>query len=301
MKKGSIEEALECFSLILKKRYNDNIAESGIKCSKYWLVRLSKYTLMKEGYDKGRYLFDEWKKFESFYKSLKNVNLKVINSLSFFIFNSALEQLNKDNRINRLMDTELSFMIALAYKKIGDYKSALTQFEEVMTADINNSNIICQLADTYLLVDKVDRAKLLFREAFFIEPVGIDISLIDSNIIHNLISKIIEKKIEKEEINYWIPVYARIYGVFNVFREIIPVEFGKINQEIFFLESAVKDEISYNNTMTARLINCYLWLYDYFRLQKRDDEKRQEIEKKIKNLSEDIFILLKNNEEQERK
>ena len=84
---GKFNEALDSFYVILKSNYSNSTAESGIKCSKYWIPRIHKINQINENYEKGKALFNEWKKFENFTKSIKNIQKKVKTNILFFIFN----------------------------------------------------------------------------------------------------------------------------------------------------------------------------------------------------------------------
>ncbi len=289
LKSGELEEAEELFNRILKIDYKSDIADTGIKCCRYWASRIAKFLSMKENFESSKYLFDEWKKFESFYKSFSNFNGKVVHNIMYYIYHRALDVFNKDLRSNIILDAQFSFMIARAYKEIGDYKNALVKFEETLKVDQKNSNVLAQIADVYSLIDDDAKAKLIFREAFFVEPEAIDIDLLDSNLINALITRLKTEKVAEDELKYWIPVYGRVFNIFNVYREILPVEFGKLSQEIFFLEGKIGDFRENKNIVTARLLNCYFWLYDYYKNKNSGLEYMSDLELKIKKVSEKIY------------
>ena len=114
-----------------------------------------------------KHLFNEWKKFESFTKSIKNIQKKIITNIMFFIFNKALDAFKKDLRKNRLPDFETIFIIALSYKKIGDFNNAIKYFEESLILQNDNSNIIAQLADCYALIDQEVESTLIFFISYY--------------------------------------------------------------------------------------------------------------------------------------
>ncbi len=288
---GKFEEALDSFYFILKSNYLNSTAESAVKCCKYWLARMNKINHINESYEKGKSLFNEWKKFENFTKSIKNIQNKVITNIMFFIFNTALDAFKKDLRKDRLPDFETIFIIALSYKKIGDFKNAIKYFEESIKIQNDSSNIIAQLADCYALIDQEKKAKLLFREAFFLDPSSIELDLLDSNIITYIITKMIESNILKKELVYWLPIYGRILNIFNIFRELIPSEIIKINKEISYIENNYNNQIEKDNCLKTKLLNCYFWIYD----NNKNKNDLVLIENKIKNISEEIYITFKNN------
>ncbi|HOJ64108.1 MAG TPA: hypothetical protein PLE45_06775 [Spirochaetota bacterium] len=296
LKNGTLIEAQNSFEELLKSHFNNDIAESGLKACKYWQTRINKLDSIKENIAKGKFLLNEWKKFENFIEGTR-FNKKVLASIIYFVHKKALDFLKKDLAENRIIDAELIYLTGIANKKIGDYKNAIVCFEKAINIDINNANIIAQLADSYALIDEDEKAKLLFREAFFIEPDIIDIDSLDSNIIHTIISKLYEFHISEKDIKSWIPIYGRVLGLFNVYRELMPVEYGRLKQEIFYLEKEINVESDYMNSKRARLINCYLWLYDYFLIKGNSEKELLQIEDNIKSLSQDIYNLLKNKQE----
>lgn len=295
LKNGSLTEAQGFFESLLRSHFNNEIAESGLRVCKYWQARLNKVSLIKESIGKGKFLLNEWKKFEKFIEGIR-FNKKVLESIMYFIHKKSLDFLKKDLIENRIIDAELIYLTAIANKRIGDYRNAIIQFERTMGIN-NNANVLAQLADSYALIDEEEKAKLLFREAFFVEPDIIEIESLDSNIIHTIISKLYEFNIPENEIKHWIPIYGRVLNIFNVFRELMPVEYGRLKQEIFYLEKEIENESHYINSKRARLINCYLWLYDYFLIKGNSQREILEIENIIKNLSYDIYNLLKNKQE----
>jgi hypothetical protein len=148
------------------------------------------------------------------------------------------------------------------------------------------------LADCYALIDEQKKAKVLFREAFFMDPFSIDINLLESEIIQSLINIIEERKINKNELNFWIPVYGRVFGFFNIYRELLPVELGKLRQEIFNLKKDFQEKK--DGMIKAKLLNCLLLLFDDVNFRDTNKNKLADIELEIKEISEEIFGLLKN-------
>jgi tetratricopeptide (TPR) repeat protein len=294
LKSGKFDEALDSFGRVLKSNYSNNIAESGIKYAKYWTSRIAKNNSINDPFKKGKSLFDEWFKFEIFAGSIKNTNAKVLSCLMYYIFNAALHEFTKSKAENKIFDLDTAYHIGLCHKKIGNYNDAIKHFEESLGFESDNSNVMCQLADCFALIDEKKKAKILFREAFFIDPSSVDLYLLDSNIINYLVTEIKEYKVPEDEIKYWIPVYGRILGIFTVFRELLPIEAAKLKREIISLESNFKLNIENDVALKAKLLNLYLWLYDFIRIHKKDKTELNEIEYKIKYTSEHIYGIFKN-------
>ena len=138
LKNGNFTEALDNFNELLKNHYSDTIVDSGIKCCKYWIPRISKFEFMKDDCQKGKTIIGEWKKFEIFISSLKSMQEKVVSNAMFHIFNLALQSFKKDLLENRLIDLETTYLIAVSYKKIGDYRNSIVYFQEILKNDPHN-------------------------------------------------------------------------------------------------------------------------------------------------------------------
>jgi tetratricopeptide (TPR) repeat protein len=295
LREGDFKGAQESFTLLLQQNHANSIAESGIKCCKYWIPRIQKIETTPGGFQKGTLLIDEWKKFESFQKSVKSISAKVVSSIMFFIFNHALETLIQDMNRTTMVDSQTLSLIAFSYKKIGDFKNAVQYFSEALQSESHNSYIMAQLADCFALIDDERKAKILFREAFHIDPSSIELELLDSNIINSIIIKMREHGVKQKDLKYWLPVYGRVFNVFSIMRELIPVELARLKQEIFQLEKDLQSGANrHESWLQAQLLNCYLLLYDYGQ-HSNNTEMVISITGKIHVVSDEIYQILINN------
>ena len=137
-------------------------------------------------------------------------------------------------------------------------------------------------------------AKVLFREAFYIDAQKIDIDFLESELITRLISRIEENDYKEEVLKEWIPVYGVLYGVLSIKRELRAFEVGKLKQAVFSLENELKESGSNQDILIPRLINHYFWLVDYY-VNSNDDERARtsinEILLKIKLLNPKIHEM----------
>jgi tetratricopeptide (TPR) repeat protein len=179
--------------------------------------------------------------------------------------------------------------IALCYKKLGQYETALGYLKEVNTATPGLSPILAEMADCYALCGEERTAKMLFREAFFIDAAKIDLSFLDSEMIRSLIDLVASKGFYGRLLPEWVPVYGTLYGVFTVHRQLLALEAGKLKQAIFALEMAMKEGDSDHELLLPRLINHCFWLINHLRVQQEDRKKIEEVLMKIHLLDEDIY------------
>jgi hypothetical protein len=129
---------------------------------------------------------------------------------------------------------------------------------------------------------------VLFREAFFIAPLKIESSFLDSEMIRRLIESVAAKKFTGGVLLEWIPVYGVLYGVFTVKRELRPQEAGKLRQAIYSLETELKETGCDRAIIVPKLINHYFWFIDHLIARQEERSKIEETLLKIKLLDADV-------------
>jgi hypothetical protein len=87
----------------------------------------------------------------------------------------------------------------------------------------------------------------------------------------------------------WIPVYAAIWGVFSVKRELKQMEVGRLRQSIFSLEAEYKTNPARREYLRPRLLNRYFWLIDHYENSREDSSLIDETLLKIKYIDPDIY------------
>jgi hypothetical protein len=156
--------------------------------------------------------------------------------------------------------------------------------------------ILAELADCYSLVNETRAAKVFFREAFFLDCRGVELAYLESPLIQRLVAKLRER-FSEPEIRDWIPVYGTIYGLFNVKRELRPLELGKLKQAIYQLEKDVEQAAPRAGQQgglratapVPRLINHYFWLIDHYLASGEERPKIEEVLERIKALDPVVF------------
>ena len=190
-------------------------------------------------------------------------------------------------------DTEILFRLGKCYKGLGNYGKALEFFERASHQKVDDPDILSELADCYAFVNELRAAKVFFREAFFINPQKIDLIALESLLIRRLIERVSRLGFSSPQLEEWVPVYGVLYGVFNVKRELKPLEYGKLKQEIYQLESERKEKPQ-DTIIIPKLINKYFWLIDHYISNKDPRENVDEVLRKIKSLNDSVFELYTN-------
>jgi len=267
----------------------DRMELSGLlRMLKFWKERWNRMADFSGLYEKGDYLLKQWDQFNSWFSAEdREIQEKGILSLKYMVHSEALscyEQLHLDDK----NDLELLLGIGRCNKVLGNYEKAVSSLEKGVKISRDNPLILAELADTYALVDEIQGAKIFFREAFFMDPDRIDLTRLESGLIIKLIEKVSQSGIDAENIKEWLPVYGVIYGVFNVKRELRPIEYGKLKQSIFSLQNEIRQNNG-NGKLVPRLINRYFWLIDHYISIKEDRKTIDEVLMNIKLLNPSIY------------
>jgi tetratricopeptide (TPR) repeat protein len=199
-------------------------------------------------------------------------------------YKSALENSGKP-------EAQTSLLIGRGYKSLGDYEEALRQLERAHQINKEDSEILGEMADCYDMIGNTRIAKLFFREAFYINPQGIALEFIESKIVKKIIEKLEEKELNQDLLKEWIPVYGVLYGVFNVKRELRPLEIGGLKQSIYALKNELQETKAEMSILLPRLINRYFWLIDHYLMIKEDRSRIEEVLLNIRVLDSGIYEM----------
>lgn len=208
------------------------------------------------------------------------------------IFSLALDFFSKvQDENNSKLRANLCRKKGLCYKELGSYEIAL---QLLMKANSNLPGmpyIMAEMADCYALCGETRYAKLLFKEAFFLDPQKIDLSYLESPLILELKEKVMEKGFSGQVLLEWMAVWGVLYKTFNVKRKLRSQEVFQLQQDIFAKESELKEPANNRDLIVPRLINLYFWLIDYYLLSKEKLTKINEVLLKIKLLDSAIYSI----------
>lgn len=275
----------------------ENDLESGeifftARCCKFWGEVTSRLVSMDTPYERGETLLSEWKNFMSFTSKEKTPYRPAINTVQRGVFSLALKNYSKlfEER-DKSMRTNAYWKAGVCYKKLGQFDTAQSCLVEANSIQGDKAPMIAELADCYCLCGDDRPGKLLFREAFFLDPLRIELDFLDSELIRCLVEKTAEKGYAGQLLQSWIPVYGVLWGIFNIKRELRSQEVIKLRQDIYSLENELKEPGTEHAILMPRLINLYFWLIDYYGLTNDNSKKINEVLLKIKLLDSAIYDL----------
>ncbi len=291
VKSGDILQANDILNQLLIDALDNERIQFAVNCFSFWVNIIRQLPFIEEPYARGETLLSEWISFTSYIDKQKYTpDDFVLYNFRCGIFKLALDiyyqLINVSDNNQR---AEINRKIGLCYKKLGEYETAKNYLVEANKLRQGVSAVIAELADCYALCGEDRNAKVLFREAFYIDAQKINLCFLDSELIQCLIRKIEDKGYIGEELQEWIPVYGNIFGVFTVKRMLRPQEVSKLNQEIYTLENELKDPSCNCKLLEPRLCNLYFWLIDYYTMNTEDNSKIGNILKRIKILDPVIY------------
>jgi tetratricopeptide (TPR) repeat protein len=299
---------------------------NALKCANFWLEIEQRAAAIEGDYERGEFYQSQWRVFSGFVSRMENVSERCLFSLKYHVFGKALEHFSALAGDPDNPDTEILLRIGRCHKIRGNYEGAINFLEEASRLRRDDAVILAELADCYSLVNETRAAKVFFREAFFLDSRGVELAYLESPLILRLVAKLRER-FSEPEIRDWIPVYGTIYGLFNVKRELRPLELGKLKQAIFQLEKDVEaaqaapgapargpshapgggpgpgrqadlraaesgvqpGQAGLRAAPVARLINHYFWLIDHYLASGEERQKIDEVLERIKAVDPVVF------------
>ncbi|AEE17153.1 hypothetical protein [Treponema brennaborense] len=261
-----------------------------VRCVNYWTDRIADLATMDTPFERGESLILHWKQFITIVGKDSPAYERSMYAVRKGIFSLALENYQAlCNEHNPSQKAEIFRKTGLCYKKLGEYETALSYLGEANTLVSGSPLVLAEMADCYALCGQDRNAKVLFREAFFIDAQKIDIQFLDSELINCLIESVSQKGFSGAVMQEWIPVYGVLYGVFNIKRELRAQEVGRLKQAIYALENELKDASSEPDIVIPRLINHYFWLIDHYVTVNAERAGINETLLKIKLLDIDVY------------
>lgn len=289
--KGDYAGALELAGQAHEADFEDPEVLSCLKCGVFWRERQVKAEGITGLLERGDFLIREYQGFLArFVPRLDPGFDEGLFHIRQGVFNLSLgAYLQKTGEDGGRPDPEILLRMGKAYKGLGDYQKALEILEEALSQSRDNPETMAELADCFEMTGENRRAKVLFREAFYLNPLRIDLDSLQSEMIRKVVENLRPKAYSRDQLREWIPVYAELYGLFNVKRELRPVELGQLKQGIYSLRNELADKKSDRDLLVPRLINRYFWLIDHYVCVKEDRSRIEEVLLNIKVLDSSIY------------
>ncbi len=291
LKTGELEQANRELGGILQQNLENSDVIYALTGVNFWTDKLKKAMNATTAFERGEYLVSQWKPFTQYMEKQGPEREPLLYAIKHCAFSLALgfyQTLYREDGTSR--DPEIYRKTGLCYKELGDYERALQLLEQAKDGDGDSPCILAELADCYALCGETRLSKVLFREAFFLGAGKIELHFLESEIVRRLVAQVHALGYGGAELAEWIPVYGVLYSVLNVKRELRALEFGKLKQSIFALETELRDApADARAILVPRLINHYFWLIDHYVNVNDDSARINEVLLKIKLLDTDVY------------
>lgn len=292
---GDFVLAEEMAGSALELDFEDVEIQAAMKTSIYWKERKVKAEELGDPVSRADFLIKEFHGFKSrffprlgssFEEGLFNLKSWLFGyCLNFYV--SLLDSSEPDN-------TELLLKAGRCQKNLGEFEKAIQFFEKSLAVFRDDAAVLAELADCYDQLSETKMAKVLFREAFFIDPQKVDPAGLQSAMIGKIVESLAERQFSEPVLREWIPVYGNIQGLFNVKREMRPLEVGQLKQSIFSLKNELQEKRTNSDLLVPRLLNRYLWLIDYLVASKEDRARIDEVLLNVKLLDPGVHSMIIN-------
>ncbi len=245
----------------LRYNYEDRVITTLLKYVTFWRERF--VDLEKKGeLQRADWLLAQWIRFEKFAHRIGPVEEQLLGAVRRGIFGDLKQWLMQQSPHEGPDQGYLYTRIARCCKGLGEYEEALNYLRSASRQVDNRAATLAELGDCYALVQEMPRAKLLLREAFFISAKDVDLQVLESEMMQRLVDRLRANKIPDTLLREWLPVYAIIWGVFDLKRELRYNEYVALTQRVYVLEREFSD--TQEEKLGAQLINCYMHLVDYY-------------------------------------
>ena len=272
LKSGDENSALGFLKEALRVDFEHKEVLYALKCLNWWLEKLRRLDDFYGPFERGEYILSQWEPYNAFLAIIGNAYDSCQYALKCFVFTRALNhylELLSDG--TNQQDPALLLQIGRCYKGAGEWEEALRYVKQASGLKREDSAILSELADINALLGEIRIAKMLFREAFYLDPQGVDLAGLESELILHLKNKVKDLGYSGNELAEWIPVWGCVWRIFSVKRELKPVELGRLKQSILSLENEYRSKNSKASTdlsgdklrVKPRLLNRYFWLIDY--------------------------------------
>ena len=273
--------------------YENEEIKHALKCVHWWLEQTRRIEELKNPYEKGAFLITLLKQYYVFLEQLNQDDFEQCQyTVRYFVYSKALFFFTNllSNPANQ-HDPGLLAFTGRCYKGLGNYDEALNYLEQAVSINKEDAEILAELADVSALLSQVKDAKALFREAFFIDPLKIDLRFLESALILKLRDKVAEMGFKNDALSEWIPIYGYLWKVFSIKRELKQTEVGRLKQSIFTMEAEYNSNPLRRESIKPRLLNHYFRLVDYYEIIHEDSSLLEETLSKIQYTDSDIYNL----------
>lgn len=268
LEKGQLAHSEELALSALAENISDSDLEEILKLIRFWENRRDLLD-PDSGKSSGEILFSEWDRFGDFCEENRISNRKAVFALKSYIFKQIVDQLIESYRLSPVKDKETLIVLGQAFNELGILDKAVETLEYALSLSGENDDvrIYTLLGDLYAEAGEQDLAMVMFNEAFYKFPQMIDLKQVDYPPLQRLAELTAKDGFIDHEILEWIPVYGYLYNGLTARRNLEYKEYIELRDRIREYEKSLNIDKKVINVIYPRLINYYIWVFDYYLFQ----------------------------------
>ncbi|OHD53668.1 MAG: hypothetical protein A2Y33_07035 [Spirochaetes bacterium GWF1_51_8] len=289
LRDGNLAHAEEIALNAMAEQINDPDLEEVLKVVRFWQNRAELLSFSEER-NSGEILFEEWDRFVQFASENSLGNKKVIGAVKSYVFRTIIDMLIEYYRINPCKDRHSLVMLGEAFYEVGESEKAIQTLEYALSfpGDGNDIRVYLLLGDMYAEIGNDELAMVMFGEAFYLLPQMINLAEITYAPVAKLRKKIEEDGFSGNEVVEWVPVYGYIYKGLTVRRNLEYQDYMSLQQRIKEYEKSLKIDKKVVQIIVPRLINYYLWVFDYYLFQMKAQKGAKKVAERIVALYDEL-------------
>lgn len=246
-------------------------------CTVFWRGKREQAVAFADEEARGDFFIREYRGFlRRFQGRFRTGFEEGLYALRSFVFRAALDAYQAALEAAKRSMPELTLKCAKCLKGIGDFHQALELLESLVQNHKDLAEAWSELGDCLDMIGESRKAKLFFREAFFINPQKVDLDFIESRMLRKVLEDLKVRYSDENLLKEWLPIHAVLLGAFNIKRELKATELAQLKQSIYSLRNELQHVDKKSSVLLPRLINRYFWLVDHYVSVKEDREKIEE-------------------------
>ena len=248
------------------RKHNENtLIDFFLKSVLFWRKRIDATARITLPVDKASYLLSEWTKYRAFCDEEQQTTpdfdrylflfRKTTSKMALMFLTAALN--------NPLVDEQRVYLyMARCYKGAGNYEQAIAHYRQVIANNYDCAAAYAELGDCYLLIGNEHIGRLFLREAFYVDPDTIEFTFLESELLANILNRLRdEENMDQNQCRRWLAVYAVLWDVLTVKRDLKTAEYGMLRQKIYAFEREYSE--TQQPSLEPRLLYAYFYLLDY--------------------------------------
>lgn len=271
-------EALELMSAYPQ----DKDLEEILATVRFWKHR-QEYFLLQDEATGGEELFQEWWKYEHFRRENHYTNLKIYQSIRYFVFSRLVEILIELYQLSPVPRRDILVMLGEVFLSLGMVDRAIETLEYALSLGKSEDDVSLYvlLGNAYGEAGQEEMASVMYNDALYINPPMVEVEKITYPPLQKLAELIASHGVKRELVGEWLPVYAFVHGTLKHKRELSSRAHYELRQRITMLEQTIKYDKKAIDVLVPRLINSYLWMLDYYLYQAKAKNNARALANKI--------------------